>query len=259
MSPIAVPTGATLVIGSLDRGAEYQALIAQLELDQAAARLDRFLVDRIVDGGASLPPPWLLRLRLLPRSHSREHELTSRPAPIATTLPPKEYAAAHVVLPEAQLSPLHPTLLSQLAASLAPSSPVHFHLPSAALPANLSSSLLLAGLQPAAAPASPAANPSVLSFTSPAAAAAAVPTDGVRLLRRPKSKAAKSAIWALQADSPGTSGGSGTITPSSLLTEGDLKRPVCVLPGEGERATKRKVRPSPPFLSLSGFYAGRRG
>lgn len=50
--------GATLVIGSLERGTEYQALIARLEADQAtagssAARLDRYLVDRIVDGGAS--------------------------------------------------------------------------------------------------------------------------------------------------------------------------------------------------------------
>jgi hypothetical protein len=58
MSASAASTGATLVIGSLERGAEYQALIGRLEADQAAAgstaaRLDRYLVDRIVDGGAS--------------------------------------------------------------------------------------------------------------------------------------------------------------------------------------------------------------
>lgn len=58
MSSSSVSPGATLVIGSLERGAEYQALIGRLEADQAAAgssaaRLDRYLVDRIVDGGTT--------------------------------------------------------------------------------------------------------------------------------------------------------------------------------------------------------------
>lgn len=224
MSPIALASSSsTLVIGSLERGQEYQTLLASLE--QESQTVDRYLVDRIVDGGAS---SFLFPVPASPADSALAFGLSP-----ATALPPATYSAAYVVLPASHLAPLHPTFLSQLTSSLKPSSPVHFHLPSDFLPAALSSSLLLAGLQ-----SSELSSPTVLTFTSPTPSTS---TEGVRLLRRPKSKATKSAIWALSADSP--AGASGTITPSSLLTENDLKRPVCILPGEAERATKRKVRP----------------
>jgi len=58
MSPIATGSSssgaAVLVIGSLDLGQEYQNQVVQCEKDGGVERVDKYLVDRIVDGGEFL-------------------------------------------------------------------------------------------------------------------------------------------------------------------------------------------------------------
>lgn len=62
MSPIALTSApsssgsaAVLVIGSLELGTAYQARIAQAE-SEGVERVDKYLIDRIVDGGECSGP-----------------------------------------------------------------------------------------------------------------------------------------------------------------------------------------------------------
>ena len=66
MSPIALSSSApsssgsaaVLVIGSLELGAEFQSRVAQAE-SEGIERVDKYMIDRIVDGGESNRLIWL--------------------------------------------------------------------------------------------------------------------------------------------------------------------------------------------------------
>ncbi|CED84453.1 Protein DRE2, required for cell viability [Phaffia rhodozyma] len=211
-SSITSPVGPQLVIGSLSLGEEYQRTIAELErTSKGSNEVQKFLVDRIVDGAA-----------ILPSTH---------------------FVEIHLVLPSEFLNPqLPPTLHSQIISALVPTTGrLYIRLPTTGPTEHttLIESLVSSGLT--SVPSSSSSSDSHLVFAKSSGetlSSAAAAQGGARLLKRPKNRAQKSAIWAL---SSGTSSptGSGTITPSSLLTEDDLKRPVCELP-TGDKGVKRK-------------------
>ncbi|KAL7412052.1 cytokine-induced anti-apoptosis inhibitor 1, Fe-S biogenesis-domain-containing protein [Mrakia frigida] len=198
-------TGAVLVIGSLDLGQEYQSRVVQCEKEEGVQRVDKYLVDRIVDG--------------------------------ATVLPTSIYTHIYLILPPVHYTPsLNSNLLNQLSTSLLPAGTLSFFLPpssststSSALSPHLLSSLASVNLQPSLN------SPSTFFLAPPPPP----PTNGgVRLLKRKSERTEKkTALWALS--STPVEEGAGLVRAESLLTEEDKAAPVCVLP-TGDKGTRRK-------------------
>ncbi|KAL7420871.1 electron carrier [Cryptotrichosporon argae] len=210
-------TSAQVVLGSMERADEYTAVLGQLQAAGASVRGE--MVDRVLDGATTLPPPPLTLHLVLP---------APLPARLFPLVPPATQLFVHVP-PAASLPELHASLAAHGLAPLVPT-------PSASVLAYTSPASPLAP----SAPAPPAASTSTSSFststltatpaaTSTGAAAAARPL----LLKRNKDKAAKAALWAL--DSPALPDGG-----RSLLTPEDRARPECVLPAADGKPVKRR-------------------
>ncbi|WVQ86273.1 Fe-S cluster assembly protein DRE2 [Cryptococcus sp. DSM 104549] len=209
-APAAGPS-TQLVLGSMQRADEYQALLTQLKSSApAGAKVQGEMVDRILDNATTLPAPPL---------------------------------TLHLVLP----LPLPPTLLP----AVPPSTQLFIHLPASAEPAlpELHSTLASHSFTPVlptpsssvlayTSPSAPSL-PTVPSVPSPAPAStstsSALPLNGARplALKRSGDKARKAALWAL--DSPLLPDGG-----KSLLTPADHARPECVFPSDSGKPVKRR-------------------
>ncbi|KAI0796766.1 cytokine-induced anti-apoptosis inhibitor 1, Fe-S biogenesis-domain-containing protein [Abortiporus biennis] len=201
--------GPALVIGSphTAEDGKYQSLIKQLE---ETRRVDRQMLDRLLDG--------------------------------ATSLTPSSFSSVHIVLSPAEyetLSQRLSQLLSQLISSLESLGTLHIENLSSSIP-NLSSDLTLAGftvLSPSSQTESVLAQkPSnstgmSLSLKNTNGTSVSVP------LRRkvdPERKASKKALWTLNAPS------TPPIDAESLLTAADRQRPVPTCEPVSKTAPRRK-------------------
>lgn len=191
MSTVSVK-GPALAIGTLSTAQDgrYQALVSELETTR---RVDRQLLDRLVDE--------------------------------ATTLEPSFYASMHVILTESEyrsLTPEHPQFLSQLLAGLSPLGTLHL-LNLASAVQTLLSELTLAGFHILSA--LPDEGTLIAQKPAPPSSATVPPKSTVSPsvpLRKKTDPAKKKALWALTTEDDHTY----KIDPESLLTEADKTRPV---------------------------------
>ncbi|KZT62981.1 DUF689-domain-containing protein [Calocera cornea HHB12733] len=187
------PQGPVLAIGSLTTASDeqYQRLVTGLSSDGSKGKVERQLIDRVLDGGM--------------------------------TLLAAHYSAIYIILSAsdyAQLGTRIPSLIQVLFTSLQPHATLHLVSLSSADASRLRSELLLAGFN-----ILPLVSSSSLIAQKPATAAAASlksRTGALPLKRKVDgtSKAAKQRLWTLEAPS------ASTIDATALLTPSDLARPI---------------------------------
>src|ERR1700722_14266052 len=226
LSKAATLKGPSLVIGSpaTAQDGTYQSLITSLS---GSRDVERQMLDRLLDGGASLSP----LKSFAPNSYTHAHP--------ATTLKPTTYSSIHIILCDVDyqaLLPQLPDFLSQLLLGLSPLGILHLlNLP---LTLNsLSSELTVAGflvLSNLNEGAVFAQKPAYTSGTSLSLKSRAA-TDSSPLPSADKERmSSKKALWTL------TSPSAPTIDPESLLTPADRERPIPTCEPVNPAAPRRK-------------------
>ncbi|KZO94784.1 DUF689-domain-containing protein [Calocera viscosa TUFC12733] len=186
------PQGPVLAIGSLTTASneQYQRLITGLTTDGPKGKVERQLIDRVLDGGMTL---------------------------LAT-----HYSAIYIILSAsdyAELGARIPSLIQVLFTSLQPHATLHLVSLSSADASRLRSELLLAGFT-----ILPLASSSLIAQKPATAAAASLKSRSIAMPLKRKadgtSKAAKQRLWTLETPT------ASTIDPTTLLTPSDLARPI---------------------------------
>ncbi|XP_006459931.1 hypothetical protein AGABI2DRAFT_135195 [Agaricus bisporus var. bisporus H97] len=193
--------GPALAIGTLStaQDGKYQSLVSGLE---ATRRVDRHLLDRLVEG--------------------------------AITLEPSSYASAHVLLTEAEYQSLTPNLSSFLTHLLSGLSPlgILYLLDLTTSVKSLPSALTLSGFEILSVQQDEGA---IIAQKPSSPRTSTIPAASVPL-RKKTDPAKKRALWALTSSAPI----SDKIDPESLLTEADKARPEPVCEPFSTNAPRRK-------------------